>query len=119
MGIRLSSNFCMVCLLYAFGTDPLPREQLLDRYHQHTLICKSCRTAHQHLTTLKAAATIVACVLSAAAVALLAAAAAPGQVVALVSVGAAVAAGVMAGASHLLQKMVFVDYDKHHASKKA
>jgi len=98
--------------------DPLPRQQLLDRYHQHTFICKSCRTAYKQLTTLRTAATIVACILAAAALGSLAAAA-PVKAVALLGVGAVAAAGVAAVAADFVQKLVFVDYDKHHASKKA
>lgn len=40
-------------------TSEMRREDLLDRYHQHTSICHSCRTAHQTLIRLRATCRVV------------------------------------------------------------
>lgn len=94
----------------------LSREQLLDRFHQHTQHCTSCRNAHTTATRVQALAKAVAQVFLAAAIGVLAAAGKP-LVAAALGLAAAAAAGVSAAAAKLVQQLVFVDYDHHHVSK--
>lgn len=110
---------------------------LLDRYHTHTVHCKSCSAALAAFRTLTAVADRAAAVLAAAAVGLAAlaalqaaaaasgapaAAAVPGASLLLRSVGLlagmAAAAWVLASwAGRFAQRFVFVDYDHNCASK--
>jgi pheophorbide a oxygenase len=119
------------------GTEPnMPssRQQLLDRFHSHTQKCKACRKAYQRMQVVRQVAGVVALLAGSAALAAAAmlAAGVVGAGVgsgssAVVGRGVAVvlglaAAGVVAGGvwavlGRVLQRFVFVDYDKHHLSK--
>jgi hypothetical protein len=118
------------------GSDPArpsSRQQLLDRFYSHTQQCKACRIAYQRMTLIRQVLGVVALLAGSAAVAaaaLLAAGVASasssgggvlGRGVAVV-LGLAAAGGVAGGLwavlGSVLQRFVFVDYDKHHPSKK-
>eukprot|EP00879_Flechtneria_rotunda_P006778 GHRR01007122.1.p1 GENE.GHRR01007122.1~~GHRR01007122.1.p1 ORF type:complete len:354 (+),score=130.62 GHRR01007122.1:1783-2844(+) len=119
---------------------PKDRQLLLDRYGQHTKICRSCNDAYRRFSIAKQVAASVAVMAGAAAIAavvLLAVgwgpvaatagvdaattvASASGGSAVMVGLGVAagLAASVYAGLSRVLQLFVFLDYDKHHVSKK-
>lgn len=117
---------------------PRDRRQLLDRYSQHTVHCKSCRTAHQQASTAHKIAGLLALLTGSAALvmATLAAAGAvlvtPGVTAAgavggvgsswglagVLAVAAAVLGGTYVALGQLVAKFVFVDYDIQHVGKK-
>jgi hypothetical protein len=116
------------------GRPPAPpedRRALLDRFGQHTARCKSCRTAHARLSAAATAAGAAALMLGAAAlaagalmafgwpaaVARAAATAAAGRAALVLAGAAALAAVAHRQLSRVVQRFVFVDYDKHHVSK--
>jgi pheophorbide a oxygenase len=106
---------------------PVPRRILLDRYHQHTIHCKSCTGAMKGFERACALFGLIACGLFVASISSLTfgissavglkatlASASPLILAALSLVSALIASF----CSSMVQKFVFVDYDKDHVSKR-
>jgi hypothetical protein len=118
----------------------VPRQQLLDRFNQHTKHCKACRTAYHQATAAHRIAGLLALLTGSAALAMLALAAAgavlttPGATAAGGTVGGQVASwgpgGVMtavavvlgaayAALGRLVRSFVFIDHDANHVGKRS
>ena len=106
-------------------TVNVPRRVMLDRYHQHTLHCKSCLGAMKSFERVQAIFALIASGLFIASVSSLTLKISSVGIKAISSTGpvalaalSLVAALVSIFCSKIVQRFVFIDYDKNHVSKK-